>query len=348
MLRRRQALNVPYHIRMIRMCLTSNMFLTFTCCPVPGGKDDKHDMFTVKFRLMSSGQTPCSRCAGKFGLETSCGVCGNLSRLQDYLQSERCPADLSAFAARSIREVHLACLEEADRLLSVKPPEITSHPSTVPKSAPPLASGGLAVRDPRGRSVGGRTSPDPATNKEDEFEEVKEELPASPERRGRRTSRSRRRRRTHSGDRVRRSHLHRSHHRHREEEPRPEPVERPVVSGRERKHRPTPSPVSGGEEEEEEEEEESPVEAAGSGRSRERAAPRPPSNSPLARRERAPASPERPPRGRDQRWRGPIPAWDSRRDPTHKPKKAPKKNKGRKKKERPREYRGKGYWGQRR
>ena len=287
---------------------------------------------------MSSGQTPCKWCTGHPGPESACGVCRNLLRLQDYLRSGRCPAGLGDFAARSIREVHLACLEEADRLIEANPPEVTSHPSTTPKAPPPLASGGLGPKE--GERLG---AADSVKGGGGEFEEVKVEEPASPDEKAPRASRSRRRRRTRSDRSSRRAHHHTSRDRGRGRSHRGAPVEEAGEKHTEKRSRPSPTPVS----EVAEEEEESPVEARGSGRSRERVGPRVPSYSPDRRRERAPVSPPRGPRSHGGKWRGPIPAWPRGRTAPQGNRRGPKKNKGVKHRERGKQFQERGYWGRR-
>ena len=290
---------------------------------------------------MSSGQTPCKWCAGKSGPESACGVCRNLLRLQDYLRSRRCPTALGDFAARSIREVHLACLEEADRLIEANPPEITSHPSTTPKAPPPLASGGLGPKE-EGRP-GATEGAGPGGG---EFEEVKVEEPASPEEKAPRASRSRRRRRTRSGRSSRRAHHHTGRDRGRERAHRAAPVEEAGEKHKDKRSRPSPTPVSEVAEEEEEEEE-SPARARGSGRSRERVGSRARSYSPDRRRERAPVSPPQGPRSHGGKWRGPIPAWPKGRTAPQQNRRGPKKNKGVKHRERGQRFQERGYWGRR-
>lgn len=131
---------------------------------------------------------------------------------------------------------------------------------------------------------------------------------------------------------------------HRSPVPRVEPVRDSShrSSPREKKHRRDPSPA------EEEESEESPAVPSHSGLVRDsgRSVPRPPSHSPPPHR-RAPRSPSRSPENRSK-WKGPIRALPRRQEWERPQGRKHKKNKGLKKKARPREFKARGFWPKRR
>lgn len=307
--------------------------------PAPGIKKKSMFDFTTKFRLMSSDPSRCSECGGKFGPGPVCFVCGALLRLKEFLLSGRCPSLIAPGAGGAIREAHRCCLEEADRYWASAPPEVCSHPSTTPKAAPPTASGrapGVEEKPAEPKEEGPvkkEKSPCPKPEVRERATRV-EEAP-------RRRSRSRRRKKEKEEKHREQKETRRTH---RSPVPRVEPVRDSShrSSPREKKHRRDPSPA------EEEESEESPAVPSHSGLVRDsgRSVPRPPSHSPPPHR-RAPRSPSRSPENRSK-WKGPIRALPRRQEWERPQGRKHKKNKGLKKKARPREFKARGFWPKRR
>ena len=296
--------------------------------PDPGCKDELGFFRLVLVQALMA-HTPCRECSGKFGAGPLCEVCGALYRIRSYLLSPRCPGALWEIVSERLTDLHRRVLEEAEeywaKTSAAEAPDTSRHtqaglaplasgarsagvpgPEESKQPESPGASGGLKAKaktsEPEEESESSEEPSAPEYEEGADYERPRSPTPVPP----RKTSRSRGR-----------SHDRRKKSSRRTPSPPPEPPRHWTGHQRDRKRRRenSPHPDDTGERVRE-------VQRAK--RERDRARPRSPTRSPVARDSgRRRTEPQRSGRSRGGR------------SPHHQKK---KKNKGKAKRERNRQF----------